>query len=154
MVEGGSLFRWFLRILGWTVAAAIAVSAGLSITSDYLYRYHSDDIQGPARNFHNLDNFFSAVADGHGIFLHLTGFQNHKILAMMTYMRAVYRLYPLPVLTAEPGVRIITLDELLDNNPDRDGTWMIDHGVQREISLEFNESGEFSFRVIPAHPGG
>jgi hypothetical protein len=153
LVEAGSASTFYRRFAGWAVAAAIAASAGFSIAADFIYRYRSGEIPHAVHQFRRLDEFFESAAGGQGVFLHYSGVgEPERTFTLVMYMRAIYRLYPQPVLTAEPGVLIATPDELLGANSDRDGTWMMDHGVGHEISLEFDPSGKLSYQLIPAEP--
>jgi hypothetical protein len=140
---------------GWLAAGALLASFGLSIAADFTYRYRSGAIPAAVDSFRFTDQLLATASDGHGLFLHYSGFNSpdSRLSALSMYMRANYLLYPQPVLATDPSLKVATPNELLAGNFDPDGPWMNRHNVDRELSLSLGADGKLSYQIEAAPPG-
>jgi hypothetical protein len=77
-----------------------------------------------------------ATAPGRGIFLKFDGFPERWAgYAQNIYFRAVYFLYPQPVLVSGPTATINKGQDLLKNNSLPSDQWLLDHGVDSVMSI-------------------
>jgi len=137
---------WILRSLSGLV---IVTSLGLCIGSDVNRVFFA---RWPARLNQKYDQwdalFRSGTAPGRGVFLKFIDFpKNAGEFTMNVYFRAVYVLYPQPVLVAEPGVVLNTTTQLLEGNSIPDERTLRDRGVGSIVVLDFAGNQPFVTRV-------
>ncbi len=119
-------------------ALVIATSLGLCVASDIDRTYFT---RWPARlteKYAKQDALIgSAAAPGRGVFLKFINFpKNAGGFTANIYFRAVYALYPQPVVVAEPGVLVNGTPQLLKGNSIPDDRSLRDRGVGSVIVLK------------------
>jgi len=128
------------RILRWLGGLIIVMSMGLCIGFDVyrvFYLRGPDHLNQRYRRWDALIN--SGAAPGRGVFLKFTNFPV-KAAGFTTniYFRAVYVLYPRPVLVAEPGAVVNKPMQLLKANSFPDERTLWDRGVGSIIVVDFD----------------
>jgi len=126
---------WILRSLGGLV---IVTSLGLCIRADVDREFL---VRLPARlnqRYEQWDALFrSGTAPGRGVFLKFIGFpKGAGGFTASVYFRAVYVMYPRPVLVADPGVVVNETTRLLEGNSVPDERSLRDRGVGSIVDLE------------------
>lgn len=105
--------------------------------------YRQFDLAGPEHlneSYAQWDGFIRNGAEpGRGVFLKFFNFQGKSAgFTTNIYFRAVYVLYPRPVLVAEPGVVVNKPLQLLEANSYPSERWLWNHGVGSIIVVDFN----------------
>lgn len=100
---------------------------------------------------------FDSASDGRGLFLHFINFNSSdeaRTRALGVYLRATYRLYPQRILATDSGVRVSTGQQMLDANFDPDSGWLLQHGMDRELTMGWEPSSEgIDYSVQSVGPG-
>jgi hypothetical protein len=139
-------------------AIAMLSSAAVAISLDVYNRFVTDQFKQLHLGCTQTDEALHRASQGHGLFLRFTGnFRSlPENLPCGVYFRAVYLLYPLPVLVGEPSQLINPHDgaELIRQagNFDPDAAWLLRHGVPRELSYFCSDSGEITFTMQAVAP--
>jgi hypothetical protein len=124
-------------ILQWLGGLVIVTSIGLCIGADADREFYS---RWPARlnqRYEQWDALIkSGAAPGRGVFLKFVNFpKNAGGFTANVYYRAVYAMYPEPVLVAEPGVLINGTMQLLGGNSIPDEQSLRNRGVGSVVIL-------------------
>jgi len=76
---------------------------------------------------------------GRGVFLKFENFKGDALgYTTNIYFRAVYILYPQPVLVAPPDVVVNNAPQLIADNSYPNEQWLIDHGVGSIMFIDFD----------------
>jgi hypothetical protein len=82
----------------------------------------------------------SAAAPGRGLFLKFDNFPPKGAgYAQNIYFRAVYVLFPRPLLAAGPSTKLSNGDELLKNNEYPGDQWLRSQGVDSVMTIQMDE---------------
>ncbi len=105
--------------------------------------YRQLDLAGPAhlnQSYARWDGIIRNAAEpGRGVFLKFVNFRGKSAgFTTNIYFRAMYALYPRPVLVAEPGVIVNKPFQLLQANSYPSERWLWDHGVGSIIVVDFD----------------
>ena len=148
------------KVAVWLAALAMLSSAAAAISADVYTRFDSDQFKNRQLGVAAIDGMVRTGSRGQGLFLQFTGNFRGSLekYPCGVYYRAVYLLYPRPVLIAEPGQVIDpqnAVEQIRKANFDPDGAWLLNHGVPRELRYVCSDSGEVRCRprgVAPAGP--
>jgi hypothetical protein len=126
---------WILRCIGGLV---VATSLGLCVSSDVDRELYA---RWPARlnqQYAHWDALIrSGAAPGRGVFLKFVHFpKNAGGITANVYFRAVYAMYPRPVLVAQPEVVVNSTMQLLAGNSAADDRSLRDRGVGSIVVLD------------------
>jgi hypothetical protein len=129
----------FRKSLFWG-GLVLAASMGLCIGFDV---YRQFDLRGPGHldeSYAWLDKLIRGAAEpGRGVFLRFDNFRGESAgFVTNIYFRAVYVMYPRPVLVAEPGVVVNKPFQLLENNSYPNEQWLRDQGVGSIMVWDFD----------------
>jgi hypothetical protein len=135
------------RLLRWVGGLVILTSIGLCIGFDVYREFY---VQGPARLnelYGRWDRLIrSGAAPGRGVFLKFINFPRKSAgFTTNIYFRAVYVLYPQPVVVAKPEVVVNKPLELLAGNYFPDERWLRDRGVGSIVVVDFDPVREQPF---------
>ena len=113
------------------------ISLGLCVGADVNREFY---VRWPARlnqKYEQWDALFrSGAAPGRGVFLKFINFpKNAGGITTNVYFRAVYVLYPQPVLVAKPEVTVNWTMQLLEGNSIQDELSLRDRGVGSIVVL-------------------
>jgi hypothetical protein len=126
--------RWILRWLGGIV---VVISLGLCVGVDIRREFFERWPDRLRQKYEQWDGVFrSGDKSGRGVFLKFVNFpKNAGGFTANVYFRAVYVMYPRPVLVAEPGVTINGTMQLLDGNSIPEERSLRDRGVGSIVVL-------------------
>lgn len=124
-------------ILQWLGGLVIVTTMGLCIGTDVNREFYARWPTRLNQRYEQWDALFkSGTAPGRGVFLKFVNFpKNAGGFTANVYFRAVYLLYPEPVLVAEPGVVINGAMQLLEGNSIPDERSLRDRGVGSIVVL-------------------
>jgi hypothetical protein len=127
-------YEWLLRWIGGLV---IVTSLGLGIWTDIdrvFYERWPDRLDEKYRQWDAL--FRSGEKPGRGVFLKFAGFpKSAGGFTGNVYFRAVYALYPEPVVIAGPGVVVNDTMQILNGNSIPEDQALRDRGVGSVVVL-------------------
>ncbi|HEY1923127.1 MAG TPA: hypothetical protein VGG44_10295 [Tepidisphaeraceae bacterium] len=127
-------FGWVLR---WVGGFIIAISLGLCIGADVHREFFERWPNRLTEKYKQWDALMeSGASRDRGVFLKFVGFpKNAGGFTANVYFRAVYALYPRPVVVVEPGVTINGTMQLLAGNSIEDEQALRDRGVGSIVVL-------------------
>jgi hypothetical protein len=160
LASGGNLKQQtsWTKLALWLASAAMLGSAAVAIGLDVHKRFVIHQFKQRQLGCAQTDAMLRKASQGRGLFLRFSGqFRGTwKNFPCGAYYRAVYLLYPLPVLVGEPSQLINPHDgaEQIRQaaNFDPDGAWLLRHGVPRELSYCYSDSGNITVTMQAAAP--
>jgi hypothetical protein len=134
--------RIFSQSMRWLMVIAAAASMGLCIGN--ASRFRAQNFQAPEQ-LERVYGYWDGVLrkdpePGRGIFLKFVNFPEGipgQAFAQSVYFRAVYTLYPLPVLATGANVVVNEGKDLLKDNFYPNDQWLRDHGVGTVVDVGF-----------------
>jgi hypothetical protein len=134
-----AILKWSLRIL---VLASIGLCIDFDVNRLFVLK-KPDRIAAPYKLW---DGWITdATAPGRGLFLKFDHFPPGAAgYAQNIYFRAVYVLYPRPLLVAGPSIKLSNGDELLKNNEYPGDQWLRSQGVDSVMTIQMDP-----VRVLP-----
>jgi hypothetical protein len=127
-------FCW--RIAGlWKLAILISILSVVSVNAEN--RFVSGDPRKIANRFSAVDQGAAETAGGGGLLLRFAGFVGPNVgYTTNIFFRAVFDLYPQPVLVGEASAVINTGDDITAANGKFNPTdsWLLQHGVHAILS--------------------
>jgi hypothetical protein len=128
------------RILKWLGGIIVVTSMGLCIGFDVDREFY---LRGPDhlnQSYARWDAFIrNGAAPGRGLFLRFINFHGPQAgFATNIYFRAVYALYPRPVLVAKPGVVVNKPFQLVDGNSYPSENWLRERGVGSILVVDYD----------------
>jgi hypothetical protein len=128
------ILKWSLRIL---VLTSIGLCMGFDITRMFITKAPTKIAQPYAL----WDSWIAnATVPGHGLFLKFDSFPPAGAgYAQNIYYRAVYDLFPQPLLVAGPGTKISDGHELLKHNDYPGDQWLRSQGVDSVMTIQIDK---------------
>jgi hypothetical protein len=129
---------------------SIAASVGFDITGRFMHSYQEIIMSRYGR----VDEQLTQAAHGQGLYLRFTNFQG-EIAGYVTnfYFRAVYILYPQPVLVGDPSVVASLPYKVLAGNFDPTDQWLLQHNIHTVLTYHYDGRGFIrQERHVPAPP--
>jgi hypothetical protein len=128
--------RILARLGGLVVITSIGMCIGFDIYREFYQR-------GPSlmnQSYVQWDGYIhKETTPGRGLFLRFLNFHGQsRQWAARIYFRAVYLLYPQPVLVTKPDVIVNTAPQLLEGNSPPDDQRLIDRGVGSIVVVDFD----------------
>jgi hypothetical protein len=131
---------WGRTALKWGLRLLIVYSLYLVINSDVNRLFVLKKPDRIAEPYALWDNWITgATAPGKGLFLTFDHFPPGGAgYAQNIYFRAVYVMYPLPLLVTGPGTNIKNGDELLQKNNYPGDDWLLSQGVDSVMTIRID----------------
>jgi len=128
------------EILKWSVRILVLTSVGLCIGFDFIRLFESNEPSHLAKTYHLWDGWLTyAVVPDRGLFLKFDHFPAGDAgYAQNIYFRAVYDLYPQPLLATDLSKKISNGDELLTENQYPGDQWLRNHGVDSVMTIQMD----------------
>lgn len=128
------------QILKWSLRIIILTSIGLCIGFDINRLFVLKKPDKLAHPYALWDGWIeNATAPGRGLFLTFDSFPPRGAgFAQNIYYRAVYVLYPRPLLAAGPGTKISDGNELLKHNEYPGDQWLLKQGVDSVMTIRMD----------------
>jgi hypothetical protein len=129
------------EILKWCLRILILASIGLCIDFDMNRLFVLKKPDRIAEPYKLWDGWIaSAAAPGRGLFLKFDQFPPKAAgYAQNIYFRAVYVLFPRPLLAAGPSTKLSNGNELLKNNEYPGDQWLRSQGVDSVMTIQMDE---------------
>jgi hypothetical protein len=126
--------------LEWFGGLLIVTSMGLCIGFDVYRQFGLAEPQHLNQSYVQWDGYILNRAEpGRGVFLKFVNFRGQWAgYATNIYFRAVYVMYPRPVLVARPGDVLNKPFQVLAANSYPSEKWLWDHGVGSIIIVDFD----------------
>jgi hypothetical protein len=131
---------WSGRILPWVGGIVVLASIGICIGFDVYRQFYLRGPQLLNQSFVDWDRYIhTETTPGHGVFLKFINFHDQaRQWTARIYFRAVYLLYPEPVLATGPSVVVNSAPQLLQDNSYPSDQWLRDRGVGSIVVVEFD----------------
>jgi hypothetical protein len=128
------------RILRWLGGVVVVTSVGMCIGFDIYRQFY---LGGPERLKQSIVDWDGYIhkesTPGRGVFLKFLNFHDQaRQWTARIYFRAVYSMYPQPVLVTGPSGVVNTAPQLLEDNSYPSDQWLIDRGVGSIVVVDFD----------------
>lgn len=121
------------------MAVATILSLGGALGFDIADRFVLRRPEIFMRQYARVDKELTLAAHGQGLYLRFSNFLG-EIAGFSTnfYFRAVYILYPQPVLVGDPSVVASFPDQVVANNFEPTDQWLFQHGIHTVLTYHYN----------------
>jgi hypothetical protein len=139
------------RRIAQVVLGLIALtSMGLCIGFEIARQESNGSAASLTQSYSRWDAYMRQAAPRAGVFLKFVGFEgNWRGYVANIYYRAVYVLYPKPVLVADPSVVVNNENQLVDTNSYPNDRRLLNHGVGAVLTIVFDPATN---SPVPAEP--
>jgi hypothetical protein len=129
-------------ILKWSLRILVVASIGLCIKFDFNRLFVLKKPDRIAEPYKLWDGWITdAAAPGRGLYLKFDQFPIKAAgYAQNIYFRAVYVLFPRPLLAAGPSTKLSNGDELLKNNEYPGDQWLKSQGVDSVMTIQMDRA--------------
>ena len=136
----------------WLIRVAVIASMGLCIGSEIYLNNGPRSSDRLVRVYDYWDTTLRKKAEpGRGVFVRFNNFPSGNFgeaYAQSIYYRAVYALYPLPVVVTRPGVVVNEGKDFLKDNTYPSEQWLADHGVGSVFTVRFEPKMDRPFLTV------
>jgi hypothetical protein len=127
-------------ILKWSLRILVIASIGLCIDSDMNRLFVLKKPDRIAAPYKLWDGWITSAARGRGLFLKFDQFPPRAAgYAQNIYYRAVYVLFPRPLLVAGPATKVTNGNELLKENEYPGDQWLRSQGVDSVMTIQMDD---------------
>ena len=129
------------EILKWSLRIVILISVGMCIQFDFNRIFILKKPERIAEPYRLWDNWISYdAAPGKGLFLSFEHFPEADAgYVQNIYYRAVYDLYPRPLLVSDPKIKISDGLDVMKYNKSPGDQWLLDHNVNSVMSIQMDK---------------
>jgi hypothetical protein len=128
------------RILSWLGAIVVLASIGMCIGFDIDRQFYLRGPQLLNQSLADWDRYIHAeTTPGRGVFLKFLNFHDQaRQWTARIYFRAVYLLYPQPVLVTGPSVVVNNAPQILQDNSYPSDQWLMGRRVGSIVVVDFD----------------